>query len=90
MSRFKMNSTIALARRHRRLGHAIRRAVGRFVGDRRGISAVEFAIVLPFMAALYAGSIEFGEGLSTEYKATLAARTVADIASHMSASTRRR
>jgi len=57
------------------------RALRRFAGDRRGLSAVEFAIVLPFMLTLYAGSVEFGEGLSIDYKATLAARTVADIAS---------
>jgi Flp pilus assembly protein TadG len=80
-----MSSTVALPRCHRALRRTLHRAfdhaLGRFAGDRRGISAVEFAIVLPFMVALYAGSIEFGEGLSTEYKATLAARTVADIAS---------
>ena len=42
---------------------------------------MEFAIVLPFMLTLYAGSVELGEGLSIQYKTTLAARTVADIAS---------
>jgi len=79
-----MSSTVTLPKREHTLQAfhcAFRCALGRFVSDRRGISAVEFAIVLPFMVALYAGSIEFGEGLSTEYKATLAARTVADIAS---------
>jgi Flp pilus assembly protein TadG len=77
-----MSSAVALPRRRgAALRSAFDHAFGRFAGDRRGISAVEFAIVLPFMVALYAGSIEFGEGLSTEYKATLAARTVADIAS---------
>jgi Flp pilus assembly protein TadG len=80
-----MSTTVTFPRRHRALRSALRRAfdgaLGCFACDRRGISAVEFAIVLPFMVALYAGSIEFGEGLSTEYKATLAARTVADVAS---------
>jgi Flp pilus assembly protein TadG len=76
-----MSSTVALPKRHRALRRTLHRAFGRFTGDRRGISAVEFAIVLPFMVALYAGSIELGEGLSVEYKTTLAARTVADIAS---------
>jgi len=64
-----------------RFRHALRRALGRFGGDRRGLSAVEFATVLPFMLTLYTGSIELGEGLSIQYKTTLAARTVADIAS---------
>jgi len=59
----------------------LRRTLCRFTGDRRGLSAVEFATVLPFMVALYTGSVELGEGLSIQYKSTLAARTVADIAS---------
>jgi Flp pilus assembly protein TadG len=73
MSHFKMISTVALPR--------LRRALRRFAGDRRGLSAVEFATELPFMLTLYAGSVEFGESLSIDYKPTLAARTVADIAS---------
>jgi len=68
-----MSSTMSLPR--------FRHALRRFGGDRRGLSAVEFAIVLPFMLTLYAGSVELGEGLSIQYKTTLAARTVADIAS---------
>jgi Flp pilus assembly protein TadG len=53
----------------------------RFADDRRGTSAVEFAMILPFMIALYVGSVEFGEGYAAQYKTTLAARTVADLAS---------
>jgi len=68
-----MSSTMSLPR--------FRHALRRFGGDRRGLSAVEFAIVLPFMLTLYTGSVELGEGLSIQYKTTLAARTVADIAS---------
>ena len=50
-------------------------------GDREGISAVEFALILPFMLTLYLGSGELGDGLAIQFKATLAARTVADLAS---------
>jgi Flp pilus assembly protein TadG len=53
----------------------------RFARDRDGVSAVEFAIVLPFMLTLYLGGVELGEGLSIKFKATLAARTVTDLAS---------
>jgi Flp pilus assembly protein TadG len=53
----------------------------RFARDRAGISAVEFALVLPFMLTLYLGSSELGDGLAAQFKATLAARTVADLAS---------
>lgn len=52
-----------------------------FSRNRDGISAVEFALILPFMVTLYIGSVELGEGLSIQFKTTLAARTVADLAS---------
>lgn len=53
----------------------------RFARDRDGVSAVEFALILPFMVTLYLGSVELGDGLAIKFKATLAARTVADLAS---------
>ena len=53
----------------------------RFARDPKGVSAVEFAIVLPFMVALYLGSIELGNGMAAKFKATLAVRTVTDLAS---------
>ncbi len=53
----------------------------RFARDREGVSAVEFAIVLPFMITLYLGGVEVGDGLAVQFKSTLAARTVADLAS---------
>ena len=53
----------------------------RFASDRGGVSAVEFALILPFMLTLYLGGAELGDGLAVQFKATLAARTVADLAS---------
>jgi Flp pilus assembly protein TadG len=53
----------------------------RFARDPNGVSAVEFAMVLPFMVALYLGTIEIGNGLAAKFKATLAVRTVTDLAS---------
>jgi Flp pilus assembly protein TadG len=45
------------------------------------VVAVEFAIILPFMLVLYLGSIEAGNGLAVQFKAALASRAVADLAS---------
>ncbi|HMG78472.1 MAG TPA: TadE/TadG family type IV pilus assembly protein [Xanthobacteraceae bacterium] len=59
----------------------LRAVLRRFARDRDGVSAVEFAIILPFMLTLYLGSVELGEGLSIKFKTTLAARTVTDLAS---------
>jgi len=53
----------------------------RFARDREGVSAVEFAIVLPFMLTLYLGGVELGDGMAIQFKTTLAARTVSDLAS---------
>ena len=59
----------------------LRDILRRFARDRDGISAVEFAIILPFMLTLYLGGSELGDGLAIQFKVTLAARTVADLAS---------
>jgi Flp pilus assembly protein TadG len=61
--------------------HALLR---RFARERDGVSAVEFAIMLPFMLSLSLGGVELGEGYSVQYKVTEAARTVTDLASQYS------
>lgn len=53
----------------------------RFARDRDGVSAVEFAIVLPFMVVLYVGGVELADGLAIKNKVTLTARTVTDLTS---------
>jgi Flp pilus assembly protein TadG len=53
----------------------------RFARDRQGVSAIEFAIILPFMLLLYIGSVEIGEGYQVQYQVTETARTVTDLAS---------
>jgi Flp pilus assembly protein TadG len=57
------------------------RPLREFLRDRSGLSALEFALILPLMVALYLGCVEIGNGLSAQFKTTLAARTVADLAS---------
>jgi Flp pilus assembly protein TadG len=53
----------------------------RFAVDHKAISAVEFAIILPFMVFTYVGSAELGDGMAIYYKTTETARTVTDLAS---------
>ncbi len=56
-------------------------ALRRFTRNRDGVSAIEFAMILPFMLTLYLGGVEVGDGLAIQFKSTLAARTAADLAS---------
>lgn len=49
--------------------------------DQRGISALEFAIVFPLMAALYLGGTAATQGIVIKRKVTLTARTIGDLAS---------
>jgi Flp pilus assembly protein TadG len=62
-----------------RAASGLRGQLRRFAGDRDGVSAVEFAIVLPFMLLMYIGGAELGDGLAIQFKVTEAARTVTDL-----------
>jgi Flp pilus assembly protein TadG len=53
-------------------------------GDQLGVSAVEFALVLPLMLTLYFGVVEVSQGIAAQRKATITARTVADLVSQAS------
>jgi Flp pilus assembly protein TadG len=53
-------------------------------GDERGISAVEFALLLPLMVTLYLGVVELSQGIAADRKVTLTARTVADLVAQVS------
>jgi Flp pilus assembly protein TadG len=52
--------------------------------DQRGVSAVEFAMLLPLMVTLYLGAVEISQGVAIHRKVTLTTRTVADLASQTS------
>jgi Flp pilus assembly protein TadG len=59
----------------------LRRTLGHFARDRRGVSAVEFALLAPVMIALYLGCVEVSDGVSTDRKVTLAAAAMANLTS---------
>jgi Flp pilus assembly protein TadG len=62
----------------------LRRWARRFTGDARGVSAVEFALILPLMMTLYLGGTEVSQAIAASRKVTLVSRTVADLASRFS------
>jgi Flp pilus assembly protein TadG len=64
--------------------HSLKRRLRCLAGDERGVSAVEFAMLLPLMLSLYLGAVELSQGIGADRKVTLTARTVADLVSQVS------
>ncbi|MGJ3231050.1 MAG: TadE/TadG family type IV pilus assembly protein [Oceanicaulis sp.] len=50
-----------------------------FIRDRKGVSALEFALVAPVMVLMYLGSAELTQALTVDRKVTGAANAVADL-----------
>ncbi len=57
----------------------LRRGLTRFAGECRGISAVEFAMLLPVMMTLYLGTVEASQGIAANRKVKLIAHTLANL-----------
>ncbi|MBV9330435.1 MAG: pilus assembly protein [Alphaproteobacteria bacterium] len=55
-----------------------------FLRDKSGLSAVEFAIILPFMLMLYLGAFEITQAIAVQRMVTLTASTVANIVTQYS------
>ena len=62
-----------------RFAARVRRPLRRFARDKRGVSAVEFAMLLPLMITLYLGGVEVSQAIAIDRKVTLIARTLADL-----------
>jgi Flp pilus assembly protein TadG len=55
--------------------------ISHFARERRGIAAVEFALVLPVMLVLYLGGVEISQEVSVARLTSLTASTVANLVS---------
>jgi Flp pilus assembly protein TadG len=64
----------------------LRDAVADLARDRRGLAAVEFALIVPLMLVLFFGTVEFSSGVAVDRKVTLVARTLSDLTSQALAS----
>lgn len=51
----------------------------RFSGDRRGVSAIEFALLAPLMIGLYLGCVEVSDGVAASRKVSLVAAALANL-----------
>jgi Flp pilus assembly protein TadG len=64
----------------------IGRLVRRFLRQTRAVAAVEFAIVLPLMLALYIGAVEVSTLITADRRVTTIAGTIGDLVSRRNAS----
>ncbi|MBX3597803.1 MAG: pilus assembly protein [Rhizobiaceae bacterium] len=55
--------------------------LARFGADRRGIAAVEFAILMPLLLCIYFGSVELIQAIETNRKLSRASAQIADLIS---------
>lgn len=65
----------------------VRRVLTDFRRDRRGVSAVEFALIFPIMLLLYIGGYETGQLLSSYRRVGHVGATVGDLVSQVSSLT---
>lgn len=53
--------------------------LGKFNGDKSGMAATEFALLLPIMLVLFVGVSEVGQAISISRKVTITSRTITDL-----------
>ena len=56
----------------------------RFGRDKRGVSAVEFALLAPLMVGLYLGCVEISDGVGADRKVSLTAAALANLTAQVS------
>jgi Flp pilus assembly protein TadG len=74
-----MNATLAKFLRPSTRGFA------GFWRDRRGVAAIEFAVIVPVMLVAFFGTVEFCSAIAVDRKVTLVARTLSDLTSQAGA-----
>lgn len=62
-----------------RVHQGLRSLYRRLLGDARGFAAVEFAMVVPIMIALFLGAVEFSLALSYDRRVTAVSSATADL-----------
>jgi Flp pilus assembly protein TadG len=77
----------AVAARARILRADGRGVFAQFVRDRRAVSAVEFALLLPLMLVLYIGGNEVGQSIAIYRKVAQTAYTMCDLITQVSSTT---
>jgi Flp pilus assembly protein TadG len=55
--------------------------VFKLLGDRRGVAAIEFAMIVPIMLVLFFGTVEFSSGVAADRKVSLMALTLSNLTS---------
>lgn len=71
--------SVALRTGWERAARCLRRALR----DKRGVSAVEFALIAPLLIGLYVGAVELGNALTISRRTSAVASTAADLAAQV-------
>jgi Flp pilus assembly protein TadG len=74
-----VTASISNSRRLGTLARSVRAEIARLRRDRRGIAAIEFALVLPFLILVYLGGAEVAQAIAIQRLVGLSASTVANI-----------
>lgn len=57
----------------------MRNYIRKFLSDRRGLGAVEFALIAPILLLIYLGSVDLADGVDTNKKVSRSASVLADL-----------
>jgi Flp pilus assembly protein TadG len=61
------------------LAHPMRKLARRFKRDQDGVAAIEFAMIVPIMAAMFIGAVELSQAITVDRRVTQVASSTADL-----------